>query len=89
MGLVGMVVVCPYQQQLQTLDSSRWRRMKAYGIAGCKTSHLSDGDVGGGGIRDSERGMALCTCFPKATVVIRVVGHALLEGKLYAVGGFG
>ena len=40
-------------------------------------------------IRDSEGGMALCTCVPKATVVIRVVGHALLEGKLYAVGGFG
>ena len=33
--------------------------------------------------------LALCTRFPKATVVIRVVGHALLEGKLYAVGGFG
>ena len=55
--------------------------MKAYGIAGCKTSHLSDGDVGGGGIRDSERGMALCTCFPKATVVIRVVGRGSLHRR--------
>ena len=84
MGLDGMVVVCPYQQQLQTLDSSRWRRMKAAILLKvAEDEGLRDS------IRDSERGMALCTCFPKATVVIRVVGHALLEGKLYAVGGFG